>query len=113
MINRLVNLIGETATLALVNARGGRQVYVPEKPTAETTVAKIVGLDAATILGKEFGREAITVPIAREWRILVLSDQGKSVPQIAAQVGSHVDTVRRVRRKHGLSQAQLSFMDQL
>ena len=76
MITRLVKLIGETATLALVDARGGRSVYVPERPVATSELAKIVGLDAATKLGQEFGREAITVPIAREWRILLYSDQG-------------------------------------
>lgn len=113
MISRLVNLIGDEAALALVAARGGRPVYVPEHPTATCELAKIVGLDAATILGQEFGREAVTIPVAREWRILKYSEQGKSVPQIASLVGAHVDTVRKVRRKNGLSQAQMSFLDQL
>lgn len=111
MITRLVDLIGAEAALALVAERGGRSVYVPRHPTAATELAKIVGLDAATILGQEFGREAFVVPIAREWRILRYAEQGKSVPQIAALVGAHVDTVRKVRRKHGLSQTQLSLFE--
>ena len=113
MIDRLIDLIGEQATLALINERGGRLVYVPPQSNDRSELAKIVGLDAALKLGQEFGRETMVVPLAREWRILHYAEQGLSVPRIACLVGVHVDTVRKVRRKHGLSQAQLSFMDQL
>lgn len=113
MIDRLVNLIGEDAALALVTERGGRQVYVPDHPTANCELAKIVGLDAATKLSHEFGREAITVPVAREWRVLKYLDQGFSAPKIAGLVGSHVDTVRKIKAKNGLARDQMNFLDQL
>ncbi|WP_094462636.1 helix-turn-helix domain-containing protein [Pannonibacter phragmitetus] len=109
LLSRLIDLIGDEATLALVTARGGRSVYVPERPTAQTEIAKIVGLDAATILGQSFGRESIIVPVAREWRVLQYDAQAMSVPQIAALTGCHVDTVRKIRRRHGLSAAQLDL----
>ena len=112
-LEELRALIGDEATLMLVNERGGRPVYVPEHPDEKCELAKIVGLAAATKLGKEFGRETMIVPVARDWRVLVYSAQGKSTAQIAGIVGSHIDTVKKIRAKHGLANSQLNLLDLL
>lgn len=112
VLGRLRDIIGDEATLALVEARGGRQVYVPVDPAEGAEIARIIGLDAARRLGQEYGREPITVPVAREWRIAVYSAQGVTVPEIARRVGAHIDTVRKCRRRQGLQQRQYDLFDQ-
>lgn len=112
VLGRLRDIIGDEATLALVEARGGRQVYVPVEPAEDQVLARIIGLDALRQLGQEYGREFVTVPVAREWRIAVYSAQGVPTPEIARRVGAHIDTVRKCRRRQGLQQRQYDLFEQ-
>lgn len=110
-LNRLIELIGEDATLALIEERGGREIYVPRDPKESSELSRIIGLDAAIVLGQEFAGEAILVPLAREWRIVVYSRQGHKVPEIARLVGCTIGNVKNRRRQHALQQAQFDLFD--
>lgn len=108
-IDRLRELIGDEATLALVEARAGNRIYAPRERHASSLLAEIVGVDAAAKIADEYGGETFVVPIAREWRIEVYTQRGLPVPEIARRVGSHADTVFKARRKLQMSRAQLDL----
>jgi hypothetical protein len=108
-LTKLLDLIGEDATLALVEARAGHMIYVPRDAKDATELAKIIGLDAARKLGQEFPGVPLQVPVAREWRVTIYSARGHTVPDIAFKVGSHIDTVRKIRRSNGLQRAQMDL----
>lgn len=101
----LCRLIGPEATLALVEARGGIKVYIPEQP-AGSDLADIVGLDAAAKLSSTYARDWLRVPLARPWRILCYKAAGLSYKQIALKAGCTDATVWEVLKRLKASGAQ-------
>ena len=108
-IDRLRELIGDEATLALIEAHPGQRIYMPRDRHARSDLAKIVGVDAAQKIADEYGGEAFVVPVAREWRVEVYAERGMKAPQIARRVGSHVDTVFKIKRKLEQRRSQLDL----
>lgn len=95
--------IGEDVAIDLAVARGGREVYIPRNPKANSELSKIVGLDAAVKLNKLLGSGNLLVPCGsvggaggRRTRIIKLLKGGMSHANIAAEVDVHTRTVERV-----------------
>jgi hypothetical protein len=75
--------------LRLVGSRGGVSVYFPKAPKAGDQLTEIVGLDAATALGRMYGGCSIEIPVLASRRALKSS--------VASAVGGTAD----VARQHG------------
>lgn len=91
---RLAELIGLSATLRLVEARGGTRVYVPERATGDHWLARLVGLPALTLLVEhyqneslELDRGAAAVRAARDRRMAGEHAEGASTASLALQYG--------------------------
>lgn len=70
----LVQRIGYAATLKLIRARGGQQVWLPKKATADRVLAQIIGHSALAKLVAHHGGERLELP--KEDKILIqLRDQ--------------------------------------
>ena len=95
----LVDVIGEQATLALIEGAGGTRVQIPDRITPECPLAALVGVDAARKMKRAFGMLRIKVPLARgkwpgAWRASIYRARGMTVAQIARRMGVVEDTVR-------------------
>jgi Homeodomain-like domain len=91
----LEQLLGEAATLALIEELGGGRVYVPQRPQPEDRLSRLVGFEAAQKLGRMYGGERLELPNPplRRRKILDLRRRGASVEGIARELGC---TRRRV-----------------
>jgi len=61
-MRELVSLVGITATLAIVKARGGIRLYVPVNADAEGELATLIGLDPLKNLVDIYAGEEIEIP---------------------------------------------------
>lgn len=104
----LEELIDLPATLDLVQARGGRVIYVPQRPLATSEITQIIGLQKARRLAERYGGSTLTVPMCtaalrarRDAEIYRLHyDHGRSIDQLAGEYGVHFTTVCRALRRH-------------
>ena len=78
----LGDLIGDAATLALIEARGGTCIHVPKRPGADCALAREIGLSAVEALAVEWGGNRLKVPTAKRWRALVYRQRGNSYTRI-------------------------------
>lgn len=99
MLDLLRREIGDAATLALVEARGGTTVSVPETAREGQVLVEIVGLAAAEKLSQHYAREIITIPLAKDWRIDLYAARGMQNPEIAKKLGMTTRRVRSARRR--------------
>ena len=95
MLDDLAEQIGEDAALKLVEAYGGRRVYIPHQPIANDVLTSSIGLAAAIRLSQIYGGDRLEVPnpTPRKVRVLELRSNGLSVDAIARKLGC---TRRRV-----------------
>lgn len=94
MAEDLGAVIGLSNTLLLCGTRGGKTLYVPEKPSAEHVLCRLLGEIAFRKLVEEWGGETFTVPeladFARYQRIRKAAElrvKGKSLQAIALMTG--------------------------
>lgn len=57
VLQDFVRLIGLVATMLIVEAYGGRRLYIPINPHADHPIAKLIGLEKLTVLSKVYGLE--------------------------------------------------------
>lgn len=62
----LKELLGQEAAEALMQKRGGVDIFVPQKITAEHALAKLLGVAAAARLCNAYAQTYITVPNGRK-----------------------------------------------
>ena len=55
----LADLIGDAATLALIEARGGTCIHVPKRPGPDCALAREIGLSAVEALAVEWGGRGV------------------------------------------------------
>jgi hypothetical protein len=99
-VARLARRIGREAALALIEARGGRTMAVPRQAHAGSVLAEIVGLDAARLLSQDHGGGYLSVPVARDWRVLVLLARGVPRPEICQRLACSEEFIREVVRRN-------------
>ena len=99
----LVALIGDAATLALLDAYAGIRIQVPVRARADSSLARAIGPAAAAKLVAEFGGGKLQVPLAKRWRIQHYRLQGMSYAAIARRVGANERMVHQVLHDHGMT----------
>jgi hypothetical protein len=103
-VARLVETIGEEATLRLLEARGGTRLWIPVEAEAGV-LASIVGLDAAVKMYGKYGRGEIKVPLGRPWRVLCYIAMGLNRQQAALKAGCTENTVHDILTRFGRPRA--------
>jgi hypothetical protein len=61
-LKMLIQRIGYPATIALIRARGGQQVWIPKTATADRVLAQVIGKEALGELVKHHGGERLELP---------------------------------------------------
>ena len=99
----LIAVIGEDATLRLVETHGGIRTYVPRTVSAKSALAQSIGVEAARGLSREFGGMKIHPPMVKRWRALVLRQRdGLSYSEIARRLSVDDTTVYKWLNAGGL-----------
>lgn len=90
LIEELLELIGEKATMKMVERWGGISVYIPKNPGRSWAVTPHIGPVAAKKLAEHYGQETLRIPrcigllcARRDAEIFAMADRGLSRPQIA------------------------------
>lgn len=84
----LVEVIGEEATLLLIENFGGTRVNVPVQPDRPSILAEAVGLETQAKLVARFGGDRLKIPLCRWWRARIYRWQrGMTIQQIARRLG--------------------------
>ena len=96
----IVEVIGEAATLKLIEARGGTRLFLRRGEQQEQLVAEI-GARAAKQLGAHFTGEQLKVPTAKPWRARVYRARGWSYARIALALGTTETSVWRMLHATG------------
>jgi DNA-binding NarL/FixJ family response regulator len=106
LLNSIADAAGERAAVILAREKGGQQIYVPERVTADHWLVALLGIDAATALAAAFGSRKIVIPIAlmgdqrrRAAAIAELLDKGYSINAIVRITGVSRTTVREHARR--------------
>lgn len=117
LLNRIANVAGENAAIALGRARAGERIYIPERMTADHWLAELVGLEAASKISAAFGSQKMEIPqsVAGDKRrraaaIADLIDRGYSTNAIARTLGISQNTVAEHRRKRPVVDPQLKLL---
>jgi hypothetical protein len=118
---RYVRVLGPELAMKLFLNFGGSEVFLSDSPKAGrggSELANCLGLDAARLLGDEFGTDKIRIPLAKEWLAHVMHRQGLSANAIARRLLCTDVTVRRMlkasrnrdaRSKDDAAQLRLPF----
>ena len=97
LLDRLVALLGDEATLALVVWRGGQRLYIPGTSgrAQASQVESQLGEAATRALAAEFGGTYLSVPLAKRWRARIYRARGDSYAAIARLLGCSESAVWR------------------
>jgi Mor family transcriptional regulator len=90
------------AVLALIEARGGRKLYLPQGPE-RSALTEILGAAVVERLARQWGGDRLRVPLGRAWRIQVYRARGMSIGDIAARLCMTEIGVYRSLRQVGLA----------
>jgi hypothetical protein len=108
VLAQIANVAGDDAALAIAQARGGTQIYVPPLPGPDHWLSKLVGLEAARAIADEltggFAGARIDLPLgpaghAAQMRAKMdaMIAQGRSERDIAMATRYSTRTIRRRR----------------
>lgn len=93
-LSALADIIGAEPTLALIEAHGGTNFYVPKtRPNAE--MIALLGEAPASALVRMIGGNRIKVPLAKRWRCLIYRQRGLTYRAIALKLNITEDVVHR------------------
>ncbi len=111
---RLAAQIGPEAAFLLIEAYGGRRIYIPNPVNPENEVCLLLGLPAYTRLkdwldGSDSPRQQYKVPVARQWLILVMRGKGMSYGAIAHALRCSENTVWKTLRDRDLTDSQMDL----
>lgn len=103
---KVAQLAGLPAALALAEARGGREVYIPRRATESHWLVQTVGRAAADAISDYFGDQRLQLPLgprnfysrARR-RAAEMLEAGDSVNQVVEQTGVCARSVKRYRKR--------------
>lgn len=98
------DLCGASVANQVVDHFGGRVLFIPKKPSANSRLARALEADALTALCTALGGETIVVPIGRNsalrqmrGRVEKLLLDGRSISDIANGAGCSRRTVYRLK----------------
>lgn len=108
-LERYVRVLGPQLAMELFLNFGGSEVFFSNSPKAGrkgSELANCLGLDAARLLGDEFGTDKVRIPLGKDWLARVLHGQGMSANAIARRISCTDVTVRRFLKATQSSPAQ-------
>ena len=110
VFDELVGVAGIAAAWALVQERGGQEIYLPTRAGKSHWLTKVVGQDAATKICNYYRANHTTrllIPSMRYNRqgeaIVRALERGATRAEAAALSGAHVRTISRYRRRMGIA----------
>ena len=107
---RLVELLGETLALQLVELHGGRRVFVPRRASATQKLAVELSPEAEAALVEEYGGGNIEVPLCKDWRARIYRARGLTHAAIAERLGCTEWAVRSyLRPRDRAEQLRMNF----
>lgn len=89
-------ILGPAALLALVEAFGGRRIYVPKRARYGQVLSASLGIEAARALSDAFGGGQIKVPMCKAWRARVYAARALSTREIGRRLGLSEASVLRL-----------------
>jgi hypothetical protein len=92
-IRPVADLVGDGPMLALLEAHGGTRLYIPDRVTNASPLAQLLGLKPAQRLARAYGRDTITIPMCKRWRIELMRQQGLTYAAIGRRLGMHEQSV--------------------
>ena len=102
----IARVAGLPAALKLAQDRGGVKVYVPRRAPDGHWLVELLGRESADALSAQFGDERLLIPMGYERfyaraarRAAQLIEAGESLDSVARQVGVHVRTVSRLKKR--------------
>ncbi|GAM04828.1 hypothetical protein [Novosphingobium sp. MBES04] len=112
VLAQIADVAGEDAALAIAEARGGTQVYIPPVPGADHWLTKLIGREAARAVADELtcgvGGLRVDLPLGptghaaqMRARIDAMIQEGRSERDIALCTGYSTRTIRRRRARLG------------
>lgn len=102
----IVALIGLPATLRLIDSDGGLRTFVPMNLPQDHRLVKLLGMENAVKLAREYGGAEIEVPrvpLRRHAALIADFIAGKSYSQCAAAYGMTIRNVKYILAAHGTS----------
>ncbi len=86
-LSHLTELLGESATVALIEAHGGTRLSVPRRADAAPELREKMGDAGFLKLVQYFGGSVLSVPLARAWRAKIYRRRGRTFAEIARACG--------------------------
>lgn len=101
LASNLSQIIGEEATVSLLEEFAGTRVYVPRQVRENSRLTRAIGREAAQALCDRFASDTIRVPLGRELRAKHYRHRGLSDARIAARLGLTESGVRTLFKRMG------------
>ena len=94
----IAKLIGPKLAVALGEAVGGVETYIPKHPTEQHSLARVVGLDALKELAAEYGGQTIVIPrgVHRNLKKAAILQTTGSRKKVALALGCTARYVQKV-----------------
>ena len=102
LLAELAQVLGLRAALALAEAFGGQQIYVPRAPGKRHRIVKAIGAEAAALLARHYAGNRLDMPFAHAHsRAIRNAQMAKMAGQLgraetAKRLGMHTRSVRRI-----------------
>lgn len=95
----IIALIGEDDAYMLFENYGGLRLFIPSRDWQGSEAFKGLSEEAAYKLSREYGRETIKVPLARQFRCLRRFQRGVSNGDIARRFGMTESGVQKLKKR--------------
>lgn len=95
-ITALIELIGEDATIKLIEAYGGTRPTVPKTFPAQHPMKELLGDFDFKNLHQYFGGCTLRLPLAKRWRLEIYRQRGMKTKEIARRTGYTERAVARI-----------------
>lgn len=95
-LGALLELVGEDATVKLLEAYGGTRPTVPKFFPAQHPMMDLLGEYDFKILHQYFGGCVLHLPLAKRWRLAIYRRRGLKTKEIARRTGYTERAVARI-----------------
>lgn len=105
----LLELVGEDATIKLIEAYGGTRPTVPKYFPASHPMKDLLGDDDFKNLHQYFGGCVLHLPLAKRWRLEIYRQRGMKTKEIARRTGYTERAVARIINEADMPCHQIAF----
>lgn len=95
----LVSVIGEVATIALLEEFAGTRLYVPKQVKDDHPITRAIGPAAAHALCAHYSPSTIRIPLGRELRVQHYRANGWAIAKIAVRLGMTESGVNKLVKR--------------